>query len=128
MPANGKILISTNKSRIAPLTVIVKGDDSYFIKLSNVKTGETDLAFFVSSNSTVDIDVPLGTYEVYYAAGTVWYGTKELFGSGTKYYKADDTFDFYQDSTSVYGYTLELYRQAGGNLGYESLSPDEFNS
>jgi hypothetical protein len=81
---------------------------------------------FVRGGDTVQVEVPLGTYVVKYASGTTWYGYDYRFGPETDYSKAESKFDFRNDGYQISGYTITLYRVAGGNLHTRGLSPAEF--
>jgi hypothetical protein len=70
--------------------------------------------------------MPLGSYEMRYAAGEVWYGEDALFGPSTAYSRADAAFDFVRGATQYEGYTVELTLQYNGNLRVQDISPSEF--
>lgn len=125
LPANGEILFENGWDRVAPFTVVTRGDENFFIKLKNI-SGSEILTFFVRAGETVDIDVPLGTFMLYYATGETWYGEENLFGETTGRYRAVDLFDFYEEDGYVNGWTVELYLQTNGNLDTEPISADEF--
>lgn len=89
---------------------------------------KSDLAFYISPGSTVEIDVPIGVYRLYYATGETWYGKALLFGEDTATYTSDDLLEFYADDYYYNGVTLELWRQSGGNFDTKSISYDDFPS
>lgn len=126
LPENGEIIFEKGWDRIAPFTVVTTSDNNFFVKLKTLSGTETILSFFVRAGETVDIDVPLGTFTLYYATGETWYGPGLAFGNETHYYRADDTFEFYEEDGYVNGWTVELYLQSNGNLYTESISADEF--
>ena len=76
----------------------------------------------------MEIDLPLGTYEMLCATGQVWYGRALLFGEDTIYTKSDELLDFYADGDIVYGWTITLdtYTDIGDELPYSTISPDLF--
>lgn len=113
---NGQIIVHPKDQRLCPLSVEVTGNNAYYVYLDSVRSPNNDMAFMVSANGTVEVDVPIGEYEIYYAVGTSWYGKSLLFGDDTAYYKCDDTFSFYDDGKYYQGWTLELYLQPNGNL------------
>lgn len=84
------------------------------------------MSFFVRAGETANVDVPLGEYTLYYATGETWYGPELVFGDETIYYKADETFDFYEEGGYINGWTVELYLQFDGNLSTDTIDPDEF--
>jgi len=124
---NGQIFEYPRDERVAPLSVTASFSYNYYIYLDCITNPDNDMAFFVKRGNTVKLDVPLGTYRVYYATGDIWYGTQHLFGSSTIYCKCDGTFNFYISSDGYYsGYTLELIEQHNGNLDTETVNPSEF--
>jgi len=124
---NGQIFEYPRDERVAPLSVTASFSHNYYIYLDCISNPDNDMAFFVKRGNTVNLDVPLGTYSVYYATGDIWYGTQHLFGSSTVYCKCDGTFNFYISSDGYYnGYTLELIEQHNGNLDTETVNPSEF--
>jgi len=82
--------------------------------------------FFVRSGEKTTIEVPVGNYELRYAAGERWYGEEYLFGPGTAHRKAEDAFQFRADGERVSGFTVELIKQSGGNLKETDIEPSEF--
>ena len=74
----------------------------------------------------MEVEVPLGTYEVRYASGESWYGYEYLFGPGTSYSKADKTFTFKVVGNQISGFTITLYKVSHGNLHTSTISPTEF--
>ncbi len=129
-PENGSVIVNTPKDRLAPLTLNTKpeGSNAYYIKLVSQDTNLTEFSFFICPGQSIDIDVPLGNYYIYYATGLQWYGDTDLFGDTTSCFKADDLFCFYYQDGYYNGYTLSLYDVAGGNLGYQDVDLDTFRS
>ena len=99
---------------VAPLKITTSGagGDNYFVKLVNLGTQQDLAGYFIRSGDTLDIQVPIGTYEMKYATGKIWYGPAYLFGPETAYSKAESPFTFELDR----GYTVELIMQQNGNL------------
>ncbi len=126
LPSSGNISYLTEKEAIAPFRIVTRKPGNYFIRLEDLETKKTVQTIFVKGGETIQIDVPLGTYIFKYAVGNKWYGEELLFGDETKFYKADDTFDFKIIGDQISGYVIELYKQVSGNLEEESISPDEF--
>lgn len=130
LPSNGFIIYPTIKGYSSEscglLTVVASVSESYYIKLRDRETGDLVLSFFVRAGMTVDVNVPYGEYELSYACGESWYGYNFLFGADTSYARADDTFIFEDYGDSYTWWTVELYRQYGGNLDTEPIDSDEF--
>ncbi len=126
LPYNGTIRLYTKKKRIAPLKINTSGQHHYFVKLTDSISGKDVLSVFIRSGQSVDIEVPLGEYYLKYAAGVMWYGENKLFGTETRYSKADQKFVFYQSSNEISGYTVELILQSGGNLRTKKIGAAEW--
>ncbi|MBQ1436234.1 MAG: hypothetical protein IIZ19_10100 [Clostridia bacterium] len=124
--SNGQIIKASVSTREAPFGVTVVGEDGYYIYLENISDRSDDISFYVAPSSNAEIDVPLGTYKMYYCCGSTWYGPKDKFGYNTDFYEAEGTFRFYQDDEYVYGHTVELYEQENGNLETDYIPASEF--
>lgn len=139
-PENGHVFLSPQYQRLCPLSVSVSDGSSYYIYLKYMRAPENsydsrkesgygeseDLAFYVRSGETVNLDVPVGVYKLYYATGDVWYGTLYKFGVDTAYFSSDDLLDFYTSYDSTYGVTLELWAQYNGNFETDEISETAF--
>lgn len=136
---NGHILRTPSYKCVCPFTVSVSGANGYYVYLEYLYTppqstvkrehtagSENDIAFYVSPGSSVDIDVPIGVYKLYYASGETWYGPKYKFGDETSYFSSDDLLKFYADSEYYNGVTLELWAQVGGNYNTETIAEEDF--
>lgn len=97
------------------------GGDDYFVKLVNRKGGQ-NVGIFVRAGTTVEVDIPDGTYSVRYATGKQWYGTRLLFGINASYSRASQDFTFKNGS----GYTITLQKVANGNLHTTAMSARDF--
>lgn len=126
LPPNGEIHTYTSREGVAPFEIKSAYGGSYLVKLADASTGQPVVSVFVRGGNTVNLDVPLGTYVVKYAAGDKWYGYKHLFGPTTGYSKADETFTFRYNGNQVSGYTITLYKVRNGNLRTETISANEF--
>lgn len=117
----------TNAEQIAPFRIVTpSGAESYYVKLTNAFTGALVMTFFVYGGQSFETEVPLGTYRVKYAIGSIWYGEDHLFGPDTHYSETDKTFEFSVQGNQINGYTVELIRQRGGNLHTRSISANQF--
>jgi hypothetical protein len=110
---------------VAPFGIVSSTGSNYYIKLVNLG-GKTVMTAFVQGGQYFETLVPLGSYELKYAAGTTWYGERQLFGRNTVYSKASKSFEFTFDGTKFSGYTVELIMQANGNLHTQSISENDF--
>ena len=140
---NGKIFKTPDYECVCPFEVKAGSGSDYYIYLEYVKAPsnstekhkrvsgakdptEKDMAFYVKAGQTVDIDVPIGVYKLYYATGDTFYGTKHLFGEDTGRYTSDELLDFYADTQYYQGCTITLYKVSGGNFSTETASVAEF--
>ena len=126
LPPHGKITWYSDGEPVAPLEIRSSRGSHYVVKLSDYYSGRAVLSVFVHGGSTVNLDVPLGTYRIKYASGEHWYGSNHLFGPETAYSKADSSFDFRVAGNQVSGYTLTLYKVLDGNLQTTPILPNEF--
>ena len=112
----------------APLNIITNNSGyHYFIKVVDWTSGNAVLTIFICSGHSVQVDVPLGSYRIKYAAGKKSYGETYLFGSETLYSEADKKFDFKMRGNQAVGYTVELIYtgvETCGLKGYQRLSFD----
>jgi hypothetical protein len=127
LPETGTTVKYYNSQAMAPLSIATKSDGTnYLIKVVDWNTKSDVLTTFIRTGEKVSIKVPLGSYEIRYAAGKTWYGYEYLFGPGTSYYKADQKMDFTQSGNAYQGHTIELIPRAGGNLHTSNISENNF--
>lgn len=129
-PETGTVFLS-EYSCYAPLTIENSTQQAYFFKMydySDSDGSEHDvLTFFVAPQTTAEVLAPLGTYDVKYAFGDgPWYGTEMLFGENTQAEKFTESFEFTDDGSSYYGYTVYMEEQLGGNLQSVQIDSDTF--
>lgn len=126
-PSSGYSVVHNNKERIAPFIVNLPADgEYYYMVLSNCATDRKEVSIYGHSGDSIEIDVPLGSYYLYYTSGTTWYGTKHKFGEDAGFYKADAVLNFYETSDSIYYEEITLYPVTNGNMDTELIDPDEF--
>jgi hypothetical protein len=126
LPETGAVQRYTDKSNEAPLQIKTSSGSNYLVRLEDISSGKNIMEVFVRGGTTVDIEVPLGTYQLKYASGQTWYGPDHLFGPETAYNKADTPFQFYIEDQRISGYTVTLYRVSDGNLTTSKLLPAQF--
>jgi hypothetical protein len=114
MPRNGTLKKGYHKG-LAPLTIQTRNEGRhYYLKLLNVSNGSEILSAFLRGGSTFVEHVPVGKYELKYAVGDTWYGTRWLFGPKTIFMKMDQVFDFKIQNNEIAGYRLDLYLKPVG--------------
>lgn len=125
---HGEILKPFSNKGVAPLEIKTNFGANYFIKLIDAGTQQIKMSAFIEGGKTFKILVPLGSYQLRYAAGEVWMGENHYFGPNglTSYSKTNAIFDFTQNHQGYSGYTVELILQNHGNLSTEKISSDEF--
>lgn len=143
-PDHGHIFEDIDREKVAPLTIKTTGTDDYYFVLDPIwfpSNGDKDsfeytkadmdakytyIKFFADADSVVDLLIPLGNYEIYYATGSVWYGEDHLFGADTVYHKCDDEFLFTFDDEQYSGWTVEFEPVINGNLDTEIIDATDF--
>jgi len=123
---NGEIYNTPTSECLAPLSIKASRGKSYYVVLDHIKSPTDDMSFMIKPNSTAEVTVPLGEYEIYYACGDTWYGTEHHFGSETSYNKCEGTFEFYFDGEYYQGWSLELIEQYNGNMDTDVIPASEF--
>lgn len=140
---NGDIIVATDYECLCPLTIETSDDKNYYVfldyvsspynstverKLAN-KYGSADkdsISFYVEAGKTVEIDVPIGVYKLYYATGDVFYNAQTKFGEDTRSYSSDELLTFYADENYYNGHILTLYPVANGDFETDPIPPEEF--
>lgn len=119
---------TTFSNGVAPLNIKTSstGAYHYFVKIVGAENKKELGSYFIRSGETLNIQVPLGSYEIKYATGKRWYGTTYLFGPETSYSKADSIFTFSFDGGQYSGYTVELIMQQNGNLRTSGIQPSQW--
>lgn len=123
---DGGFIKKPDAERVCPLSVEVGEGYDYYIYLDSLVSDALDMSFTVKGGSTVEKDVPIGDYIIYYAAGETWYGPEHHFGPDTSYNECEEIFRFYDGGEYYNGYSLELYLQSNGNLDTEEIERSEF--
>lgn len=129
LPRNGYTHYYLTVDPLAPLKITVpSGDEYYYVVLSSVVTRERIVSLFIHPGKTVEIDVPLGRYNIYYCCGTSWYGSELLFGDNGSYCTSDDVLVFDDDGEYYNGYEFTLYPVFDGNWDTRDVDYSDFPS
>lgn len=126
LPYSGAVRTWASSERVAPFEIKAAQGNHHLLKLVNAYNHAPVMTIFVRSGTTVEVEVPLGTYEVRYASGEIWYGYEYLFGPETSYSKADKTFTFEVVNNQIRGFTITLYKVTHGNLPTSMINPSDF--
>lgn len=125
-PNNGFIFAKAQEECLAPLTIIAPHTYDCYYVLEPLTNEDHAIKFYGRAGETVEIDVPLGKYELYYATGLTWYGRTHLFGEQTIYQKCDVTLDFAENSEGYSGWTIQLNLVENGNLDSDPIPESSF--
>ncbi len=140
---NGKMIIVPGYAVTCPFTVVADSSSDYYVYLDYQRvpfyseenreikpygfgSNESDVAFIVKAGQTVSINVPIGTYKMYYATGKNFYGTSKLFGDSTRCYVADDLLSFYLAGDYYQGHTITLKAVYNGNFETDEIAEYTF--
>ncbi len=129
LPPNGKMERTHLGDAVAPLEIVTRpsSGEHYYVKIADWSDRKrTILTVFVRAGERTRVDLPLGSFELRYAAGRTWYGPAHLFGPNTAYAKAEKRLDFAVIGNRVSGYTVELYLQRDGNLRTTTIRAEDF--
>lgn len=114
---------------VAPLTLTAAPDNHYIVKLVDASHSPV-LYVFVEANSTVNVKVPLGIYEVHWVYGKKWYGYEHLFGDASIYKKAFQQLVFDEETTSQgtrrRGHFIKFNNNLNGNMPSERINVRNF--
>ena len=128
-PKNGQVFDTKARGGYCELTV-KSGNTPVYIKVVSKKDESVIATFYIRKDSSSKIKIKDGSYSLRYATGDKWYGEKDLFGSGTRYYSADTTLEMKTTRSgnriSYQTYTITLYTVAGGNLSTSKIPQDKF--
>ena len=128
-PASGQVFwyVPHETGVGAPLSVTapVKGNAFYAVSLAEKTTGRLVGLIPLRKGETVEVQVPLGQYEMTFSSGSSWYGPEKQFGFWGDKKKALKTFDFYQSGNQTVGHTVDLTTRLDGNLKTRDVVPFE---
>lgn len=126
-------IVRKNRGRdaVATLRITTPAGSHYLLKVIDAKTGKEEVLFYIEGGKTFDTKVPLGTYKIRAASGTIWYGAEEFFGSGTSFFelrqiKGEDTFAFTRSKNVIHGHHLKLTKQIDGTMESNPIGRNQF--
>ena len=126
LPPNGLFWAFPGRSRIAPLKVTTQSGNRYYIKLVDAHSKAPIITIFVDGAQTIQVAVPLGTFELRWASGWLWYGLKDLFGPETTCTKGVELLSFTRAGDYVQGHDVTLYEVPDGNFRTAPIPKSEF--
>lgn len=126
LPDSGIFWAFSSQPRMAPFKITTQSGSRYYIKLVDAYSKAPAITIFVDGAQTIQVDVPLGTFEVRWASGWLWYGSKSLFGPKTRCTKGMHLLTFTQDGNYVTGQHVTLYIVPNGNFETAPIDISEF--
>ena len=122
-PSTGYIFYNKYGDNPCELDITNNFNNDIYCKFVD-KSGTVVKRFYVRSNTTAKIPMPVGTYELRFASGSTWYGESQLFGSYTSYSKDPDAYTFsYGDVWTVTYYTTT---NSSGGDSVKKISAADF--
>lgn len=97
-PSFGKPHYFMNGDMSSRLQITTPPGLNYFVTLTDNSSGAKCLEVFLQGGQNSEFPVPLGDYEIIYAAGTTWYGEDNLFGPETRKARANGVASFKRGS------------------------------
>ncbi len=125
LPENGHVFARQGKAEIRFTVRMQAGAGTCFVKLIGPANRRPVISFLVHDSETAQVEVPAGRYELRYATGTNWYGSRYLFGPSTKFARASEQIDISVNSAGA-RYTLGPSDDPGTNVEASSIPPDAF--
>ncbi|MEE0945038.1 MAG: Ig-like domain-containing protein [Clostridia bacterium] len=123
---NGEVIVSPQRRGLPEVTVNAPNNADCYVYLKNIYNSNNNVAFYVKSGSSATVNVPTGTYELYYATGETWYGQKYKFGKATSFYKSDNNTILSENSRYYDVVEFTLYAVSNGNMHTETIDETEF--
>lgn len=129
-PKNGQIIKYPRDRRTAQMVIdthLEHDQGDYYFALVPAANTESIMNFYVRSRSSLEIMIPPGEYEIYFASGETWNGTELLFGPDTVYRKANGTFTFTENEIdeNIF-FTDDKCFSINYNVDYEIISESDF--
>ncbi len=126
LPLTGVMTRNFFGTGVAPLEIKTTSGKHYYIKVVDWTSKREILTAFIRGGEPFETEVPVGSYQIKYAAGESWFGPLLDFGEAAAYSRCDDRFDFTKTAEGYSGYTIELILQTRGNLDVDPISAEDF--
>jgi hypothetical protein len=123
---HGFVRSASGGERVAPFAIKTAPGQSYLVKLVRTADKQEQIIAFIIGGQPFSIKVPIGTYELRYAAGQQWVGEEDFFGPDTVFFKADRLLVFSIEGHRVLGTEVELILQRGGNFHTSTIRREAF--
>lgn len=130
LPASGLLSVQEQEDippQLAPVRIENACENRHvLVKFVEPATGRTMLSAFVRAGDSAQFKVPLGIYELRFAAGNHWLGQQTLFGPETIYRKLGGHYSFARKGQKIMGYTFRLDMTPGGSSPLDPLARAQF--
>lgn len=119
----GVMRVRAGRTAAAPLHIRNNGEMDQLVKIFNVADQREEMLVYARASQGVDVKLPLGTYEVRFAAGRTWYGLQFLFGSQTRFARLEQQLTFRRKAGAIEGPSrIELALTAAKGRGPRQAS------
>jgi len=126
------VIFSDGRDRRAPLSISTPSSGGgFYLKLLYSGTKRRHLELFVNAGSKFKTQVALGKFDIVYATGERWLGSRrarhaEPFWPSVSYFRLDRPFSFHEREDGYVGHEIQLIEQLNGNLRETAISAAEF--
>lgn len=124
-PQTGIVYSFTNKTNTVPFRIITNNKANYYLCLC--QGNKVIKGYYIRAGEMLSVTVPSGGYTIYYAcapATASWFGSENLWGSHTSYYRFSRSFAFSNASTRT-----PVFDFSGSNsYDIESLSKSDWEA
>ena len=105
-PGHGVVEYSSDDDRLSKFTVNTSDQGVfYYLLLKELNTGDT-ISIYLDRNSSFTLDIPLGSYVLFYAFGNHWFGNEILFGPTSRAFKVNEHFHFNSNDEGINTYSF----------------------
>lgn len=126
-PRNGAIIFNNfQKNGYGQLKVDNGQEQDGYVILTDLENNPLLGSYIHAGEEYTILDIPDGTYLVYFTSGDVWDLVVEQFSENVTYIKFQDSMEFQTISTSYILWSITLHPVEGGGASTEQLEPAEF--
>jgi hypothetical protein len=112
--------VAPNLTNDSLFDIDVADDNGYVVQVLDPADGTLICAFYMDNSTPMSINIPAGTYDIQFAAGTDWQGIDDLFGPDTQYFALDDTVTVSTDAEQY----LTLDITGGSGATFHEIDPN----
>lgn len=130
LPSSGIFRIADRHNyspdRSPPLKINNSPDANTLMKLKRVSDDTEVMSIFIRAGQSIEVAVPVGSYEAKIASGQTWYGDSVRFGPTTSYAKLEAVLTFTIKGNQLVGHEITLTRMRDGNLMQSPITATDF--